>query len=159
MSNALRNRYKADLREFAVPLFEQFKPQRAPRPGALRRTGARRKVKTVLAPGSRLRPRGPRPAQRGRRPGLQARERQRHTPTGFKDAWKTLYDVGSERSGVPEEFGGAGARARSRSSLEEILSGRERGVQHVPGPRVRRGRGDRAVRARSPEERGFTANA
>ena len=88
------------------------------------------------------------PAQRDRRSrGLPLEDGQVITPTGFKDAWKKLYEAGLEdRSRVETEHGGAGRAAHAADRRRGVALRLEHGVQHVPGAHVRRGRGDRRVR-------------
>jgi alkylation response protein AidB-like acyl-CoA dehydrogenase len=45
------------------------------------------------------------------------------TPTGFKAAWKSLYEAGWKGIGAPPEAGGAGAPHSLQVLIEELLSG------------------------------------
>src|ERR1700689_2780407 len=45
------------------------------------------------------------------------------TRTGFKEAWKQLYEAGWPSIGAPDEFGGAGAPRAVMVVLEELRSG------------------------------------
>ena len=80
------------------------------------------------------------------------------TPTGFKEAWKSLYEAGWKQIAVD-----AGVRRRRRAAL---AAGARRGddqrrqhrVRDVPGARVRRGRGHRVVR-HATSRRSSTARA
>ena len=55
------------------------------------------------------------------------------TPTGFKDAWKKLYEAGWPSIGAPDEFGGAGAPRTVMVLLEELRSGANVAFNMYPG--------------------------
>ena len=145
------NRYKADLRELRFLLFEQFKLGellgKAPfeawgeeecRP---RSTECYRWVREVTGPLNAIgdvRAASSRTA-RSRAAGLQG---------GVEEAVRGRLEVVAVEPGVRRR------RARpTRCSVlvEEMISRREHRVQHVPRPRVRRGRGHRVVRHRRAE--------
>jgi alkylation response protein AidB-like acyl-CoA dehydrogenase len=117
------NRYKADLREFQFLLFEQFKVGELlghpPFEGwgeeevrsAL--TECYRFVREVTGPLNVV----------GDVEGCKLKDGQVVTPTGFKDAWRKLYEGGWRSLGVPPEHGGAGAPVSIQVLVEEMLSG------------------------------------
>ena len=152
------NRYHADLREFQFLLFEQFKLERAPRPGPLRGLG-RRRDQDARSPRLPLGARGDRPAQRDRRRrGLHARRRQGHHADGLQggveEALRRGLEVDRRRRRVRRRRRAArGAAPRRGAPL-----GREHGVQHVRRARpTARPRSSR--RSARPSRRSSTASA
>lgn len=117
------NRYKADLREFQFLLFEQFKigdllgkaPFQAWGPEEVKSSLAEcyRFAREVLGPLNVV----------GDIEGCKLEGGQVVTPTGFKDAWKKLYESGWKSIGVAEEYGGAAAPRTVQMFVEELLSG------------------------------------
>ncbi len=117
------NRYKADLREFAFLLFEQFKIQdllgKAPFEAwgedevRSSLTECYRWVREVVGPLNA-------PADHE---GCHVEDGRVVTPQGFKDAWKKLYDAGWKSIGVDPAHGGAGAPRTIQILVEEMLSG------------------------------------
>ena len=147
------NRYKADLREFQFLLFEQFKLGELLGKAPFEAWGED-EVTTLARRVLPLRARGARPAQRRRRQrGLPARGRPRHHADRLQGrVEEALRGRLEDRSAVA-----AGARRRRRAARAagprrgDALR-REHRVQHVPGPRLRRGRGHRRSSAR-PEQK------
>ncbi len=117
------NRYKADLRELNFLLFEQFHldellgkaPFDAWGPdecrGAL--TECYRWVREVAGPLNAP----------GDHQGCRLEGGRVLTPTGFKEAWKSLYEAGWKQLGVDPEWGGGGAPTALQVLVEEMLSG------------------------------------
>jgi alkylation response protein AidB-like acyl-CoA dehydrogenase len=127
------NRYKADLREFHFLLFEQFKlgellgkaPYEAWGEEEIRSSLAEcyRFAREVLGPLNVV----------GDIQGCKLENGHVITPTGFKDAWKKLYEAGWKSIGVPPELGGAGAPRTLQVLVEEMLSGANAAFNMYPG--------------------------
>ena len=127
------NRYKADLREFQFLLFEQFKlgdllgkaPYEAWGEEEVRSSLAEcyRFAREVLGPLNVV----------GDIQGCKLENGHVITPTGFKDAWKKLYEAGWKSIGVPPELGGAGAPRTLQVLVEEMLSGANAAFNMYPG--------------------------
>jgi alkylation response protein AidB-like acyl-CoA dehydrogenase len=127
------NRYKADLREFQFLLFEQFKlgellgkaPYEAWGEEEVRSSLAEcyRFAREVLGPLNVV----------GDIEGCRLENGHVVTPTGFKDAWKKLYEAGWKSLAVPPELGGAGAPRTLQVLIEEILSGANAAFNMYPG--------------------------
>jgi alkylation response protein AidB-like acyl-CoA dehydrogenase len=117
------NRYKADLREMFFLLFEQFKlgellgkaPFDAWSEEEVRQsiTECYRWVREVSGPLNAI----------GDHEGCRLEDGQVYTPTGFKEAWKKLYEAGWKSIAVAPEHGGAGAPRSVQLMIEELLSG------------------------------------
>jgi alkylation response protein AidB-like acyl-CoA dehydrogenase len=117
------NRYKADLREWHFLLFEQFGIEdilgKAPFDGwgadEVRTSLAEcyKWVKDVTGPINAI----------GDAEGCKLTDGQVTTPTGFKDAYKKLYEAGWKSIGVDPEFGGAGSPKSLQILIEELLFG------------------------------------
>ena len=127
------NRYKADLREFAFLLFEQFQLGellgKAPYDG-----WGEEEVRTSLSECYRFAREvlGPLNVV-GDIEGCKLENGNVITPTGFKDAWKKLYEAGWKAISVPPELGGAGAPRSVQVLIEEILSGANTAFNMYPG--------------------------
>jgi alkylation response protein AidB-like acyl-CoA dehydrogenase len=127
------NRYKADLREFTFLLFEQFKLGellgKEPYEG-----WGEEEVRTSLAECYRFAREvlGPLNVV-GDIEGCKLKDGQVITPTGFKDAWKKLYEAGWKAISVPAELGGAGAPRTVQLLIEEMLSGSNTAFNMYPG--------------------------
>ena len=127
------NRYKADLREFSFLLFEQFKlgellgkaPYEAWGEEEVRSALGEcyRFAREVLGPLNVV----------GDIQGCKLENGSVITPTGFKDAWKKLYEAGWKSIGVPAEHGGAGAPRTVQVLVEEMLSGANAAFNMYPG--------------------------
>ena len=117
------NRYKADLREFFFLLFEQFSlgeilgkpPFEGWGEDEVRQSLSEcyRWVREVSGPLN-----APADAE-----GCRLENGEVRTPTGFKDAWKKLYEAGWKSIAVAPEYGGAGAPRSTQIIIEELLSG------------------------------------
>lgn len=127
------NRYKADLREFTFLLFEQFKLGellgKAPYEG-----WGEEEVRTSISECYRFSREvlGPLNVV-GDIEGCKLKDGQVVTPTGFKDAWKKLYEAGWKAISVPPELGGAGAPHAVQVVVEELLSGSNTAFNMYPG--------------------------
>jgi alkylation response protein AidB-like acyl-CoA dehydrogenase len=127
------NRYKADLREFTFLLFEQFKLGellgKEPYEG-----WGEEEVRTSLSECYRFAREvlGPLNVV-GDIEGCKLQDGRVITPTGFKDAWKKLYEAGWKAIAVPPELGGAGAPRSVQVLVEEILSGSNAAFNMYPG--------------------------
>lgn len=127
------NRYKADLREFSFLLFEQFKL--GDLLGAAPFDGwGEEEVRTSLSECYRFAREvlGPLNVV-GDIEGCKLEGGKVITPTGFKDAWKKLYEAGWKAIAVPPELGGAGAPRSVQVLVEEILSGSNTAFNMYPG--------------------------
>jgi len=117
------NRYKADLREIEFLLFEQLKLSevlgKAPYESWDEETAKTvieemyKFATTVTGPYN-----GP-----GDVEGCKLVEGRVKTPTGFKDAWKKLYEAGWKSLSIPAEYGGQGAPRTLQAIGEEMMSG------------------------------------
>jgi alkylation response protein AidB-like acyl-CoA dehydrogenase len=127
------NRYKADLREFNFLLFEQFKLGellgKEPYEG-----WGEEEVRTSLAECYRFAREvlGPLNVV-GDIEGCKLVDGKVITPTGFKEAWKKLYEAGWKAIAVPPEHGGAGAPRSVQVLIEEMLSGANTAFNMYPG--------------------------
>jgi alkylation response protein AidB-like acyl-CoA dehydrogenase len=117
------NRYKADLREFNFLLFEQFGLASLLGQGRFAAWGED-EVRSALAECYRFTREvlGPLNVV-GDTQGCRIVDGGVVTPSGFKDAWKRLYESGWRAIGVPQEYGGAGAPRSVQVLVEELLSG------------------------------------
>jgi alkylation response protein AidB-like acyl-CoA dehydrogenase len=99
------NRYKADLREFAFLLFEQFKIDDLLGKPPFASWG-QSEVKSTLSECYRWAREvtGPLNAV-GDREGCRLEGGQVVTPRGFKEAWSKLYEAGWKSIAVDEEYG------------------------------------------------------
>jgi alkylation response protein AidB-like acyl-CoA dehydrogenase len=132
-SPAAPNRYKADLREHRFLLFEQFHVQelfgREPFEGWGRPEAemvldeAYKFCCDVLGPlnGS------------GDREGCRLEAGSVKTPTGFREAWKKLYEAGWKAIGAPAEYDGQRAPAILQLCVEEFLCGANPAFNMYPG--------------------------
>jgi hypothetical protein len=127
------NRYKADLREFAFLLFEQFKLGELLGKAPFENWGED-EVRASLAECYKF-------AQGVLGPlnvvgdieGCKLKDGKVITPTGFQDAWKKLYEAGWKAIGVSPELGGAGAPRSVQVLIEEMLSGSNTAFNMYPG--------------------------
>jgi alkylation response protein AidB-like acyl-CoA dehydrogenase len=127
------NRYKADLREWLFLLFEQFKLGellgKQPYDG-----WGEEEVRTSLAECYRFAREVTGPLNVvGDIEGCKLKDGGVVTPTGFKDAWKKLYEAGWKAIAVPPEYGGAGAPRTVQVLIEELLSGSNTAFNMYPG--------------------------
>ena len=117
------NRYKADLRELNFLLFEQFRigdllgkaPFDAWGPEECKTTLTEcyRWVREVIGPLNAV----------ADAEGCKVEGGRVITPTGFKAAWKSLYEAGWKAIAVDPEHGGAGAPHSLQVMVEEMISG------------------------------------
>jgi alkylation response protein AidB-like acyl-CoA dehydrogenase len=127
------NRYKADLREFNFLLFEQFKLDellgKAPFDG-----WGEEEVRTSLGECYRFAREvlGPLNVV-GDIEGCKLQNGAVITPTGFKDAWKKLFEAGWKAIALPADLGGAGAPRSVQVLVEELLSGANAAFNMYPG--------------------------
>lgn len=127
------NRYKADLREYNFLLFEQFKLGellgKEPYEG-----WGEQEVRTSLSECYRFAREvlGPLNVV-GDIEGCKLVDGKVVTPTGFKEAWKKLYEAGWKAIGVSPEHGGAGSPRSVQVLIEEMLSGANTAFNMYPG--------------------------
>jgi alkylation response protein AidB-like acyl-CoA dehydrogenase len=127
------NTYKTDLREIFFTLFEQFgfgqvsgqAPYEAWGPDEAKAvlTETYRFAREVLGPLNSV----------GDREGCRVENGSVFTPTGFKDAWKKLYEQGFKTVAVDPEHGGQGAPMMLQVTVEELLSGANTAFNMYPG--------------------------
>ena len=117
------NRYKADLRDFRFVLFEQFKLQDLLGKAPYANWG-QEEVSAVLEElyAWTRETLGPLNAV-GDKVGCTLENGKVKTPPGFKEAWKSLYDVGWRRLSVPERFGGQDGPFTLHALAEELMCG------------------------------------
>ncbi len=117
------NRYKADLREMMFLLFEQFEVQNLVGKAPFEAWGED-EIRTVLTECYRWVKEVPGPLNvTGDLEGCRIENGRVLTPTGFKEAWKKLYEAGWKSIGVKPEHGGGGAPQSVRVLMEELQSG------------------------------------
>jgi alkylation response protein AidB-like acyl-CoA dehydrogenase len=127
------NRYKADLRDFQFLLFEQFKLEEllkqeryadwGPEQVKMVLDESHRFVKDVLGPLHSV----------GDREGCRVEGGRVITPTGFKAAWKALYEAGWKGIGSEPDEGGQGAPLPLQTCVEEMLAGANTAFSMYPG--------------------------
>jgi len=127
------NRYKADLREIYFLLFEQFKITELLGKGPFEAWGEE-EVRTSINEGYRWvrEVTGPLNVV-GDIEGCKLENGRVVTPTGFKDAWKRLYEAGWKSMSVSPEFGGAGSPFSVQIVVEEFMSGANTAFNMYPG--------------------------
>ena len=132
MSQA-QNRYKADLREVEFLLFEQFKMADILSKPPYNNWGVD-EVKMVLEATYEFATSvlGPLNAV-GDREKCKLVDGKVITPTGFKNAWKKLFEAGWRTLSGPEEFGGQGAPRTLQAVAEESFSGANVAFMMYPG--------------------------
>jgi alkylation response protein AidB-like acyl-CoA dehydrogenase len=132
MSQA-QNRYKADLREVEFLLFEQFKMGDILSKAPYANWGVD-EVKMVLEATYEFATSvlGPLNAV-GDREKCKLVDGKVITPTGFKNAWKKLFEAGWRTLSGPEEFGGQGAPRTLQAVAEEFFSGANVAFMMYPG--------------------------
>ena len=141
------NRYKADLREMTFLLFEQFKMHELLGKGPFEAWGED-EVRSTLTECYRWvrEVTGPLFAT-GDAEGCRVEDGQVKTPTGFKAAWKSLYEAGWKATSVEPEYGGAGAPIMLQILIEEMISGSNPAFNMYPGLAYGRGRSHRRASA------------
>ena len=127
------NRYKADLRELYFLLFEQFEIGELLGKAPFQNWGEA-EVRSSLAECYRFvrEVTGPLNAT-GDHEGCRVEGGRVITPSGFKDAWKKLYEGGWKSIGIEEELGGAGSPHTVQILVEEMLSGSNAAFNMYPG--------------------------
>ena len=132
MSQA-QNRYKTDLRELSFLLFEQFgmRDILGKEPYA---AWGEDEVRMVLDQVYEFATKelGPLNAV-GDREGCKIVDGRVITPTGFKGAWKKLYEAGWRQLSGSEEYGGQGAPRTLQVIVEEMFSGANCAFMMYPG--------------------------
>ncbi|MBK8940736.1 MAG: acyl-CoA dehydrogenase [Polyangiaceae bacterium] len=123
MSSTPQNRYKADLRELKFLLFEQFPLQTLLGAPPFEAWGkdectmvleeAYKFVCEVTGPLNAI----------GDREGCRLEDGKVITPTGFKEAWKRLYEGGWKALASDAEYDGQGAPSTLTLAVEELLCG------------------------------------
>ncbi|CAN5355889.1 acyl-CoA dehydrogenase C-terminal domain-containing protein [soil metagenome] len=127
------NKYKADLREYAFLLFEQFRIGEVLSKPPFEAWGED-EVRTSLAECYRWAREVSGPLNAiGDAEGCKLEGGRVKTPAGFKEAWKSLYAAGWKSIGVPAEWGGAEAPKSLQVLIEEILSGANAAFNMYPG--------------------------
>jgi alkylation response protein AidB-like acyl-CoA dehydrogenase len=127
------NRYKADMRDFQFLLFEQFKLEELLAQELYKDWDADqckmvldesyRFVKEFLGPLNSV----------GDREGCKVENGRVKTPSGFKAAWKALYEAGWKGIGSPPDEGGQGAPLPLQTVVEELLAGANTAFSMYPG--------------------------
>ena len=127
------NRYKADLRELRFLLFEQFPIEALLGKPPFAAWGRDECVSTLTECYRWVRETiGPLNAV-GDAEGCRLEGGKVVTPTGFKQAWRSLYDAGWKQIAVDEEWGGAGAPHALQVLVEEMISGANTAFGMYPG--------------------------
>jgi hypothetical protein len=133
MSNTLRNRYRADLREMQFQLFEQAKLGELLGKAPFENWGPE-EVRMVLEQARQFAYDVAGPLNsRGDAQGCQVVDGRVKTPEGFKDAWAKLWEVGLKTVAVPEALGGQSGPHTLQTMIEEILSGANTAFNMYPG--------------------------
>jgi alkylation response protein AidB-like acyl-CoA dehydrogenase len=132
VSNA-QNRYKADLREIQFVLFEQLKVDGVLGKGPFSAWGAD-EVNQTIQQTYRFATEvtGPLNASADRE-GCRIVDGRVITPTGFKDAWKQLYELGIRSIGADAEWGGMNAPKALAAVVEELCCGANTAFNMYPG--------------------------
>ena len=150
MSQALQNRYKADLREIQFLLLEQFGLPDLLGKEPFAEWGVD-EVKMVIDECYRFSTEvlGPLNAH-GDRVGCRIEDGQVKTPEGFDRAWKLLYEQGWRVLSSPEEWGGQGAPTTLQGVAEELMSGANPAFCMYPG--LTHGAADVIAHSGTPEQ-------
>ena len=127
------NRYKADLREMFFVLFEQFGFEAVAGKQPFQGWG-RDEARAVLEETYRFAKRvlGPLNST-GDREGCRLENGRVITPSGFRDAWRQLYETGFKSVAARPEHGGQGAPRMLQVLIEEMLSGANTAFNMYPG--------------------------
>ncbi|MDQ3265034.1 MAG: acyl-CoA dehydrogenase [Myxococcota bacterium] len=127
------NRYKADLREMVFVLTEQFKLGEVVGKPPFEAWGVD-EAKAILNETYRFAREvlGPLNGS-GDHEGCKLLDGKVSTPSGFKEAWKQLYESGFKSLSVKPEHGGQGAPQTLQILVEEILSGANVAFNMYPG--------------------------
>ena len=143
---AQQNYYKANLRDLAFLVFEQFHLDELLGKAPFANWG-KDEVLTVFEEAYSWVQKylGPINAS-GDEKGCTLDNGQVHVPPGFKEAWKALYDAGWRTLAIEEKHGGQAGPFSLAMLVEELMCGLVHVVQHVPGAHAGRGRRDPLVR-------------
>ena len=127
------NRYKANLREWNFVLFEQLRLHDLLGKGPYEAWGED-EIKTSLAECYKwvMDVFGPLNAS-GDAEGCKIVDGRVKTPTGFKEAWKKLYEAGWQTIGTKEAYGGSNAPRTLLVLVQELLSGSNTAFTMYPG--------------------------
>jgi alkylation response protein AidB-like acyl-CoA dehydrogenase len=127
------NRYKADLREIQFVLFEQLKLQDLLGKPPFENWGLD-DVKMVLPEVYRFATEVSGPLnQIGDQEGCKLIDGNVKTPSGFREAWKRLYEAGWATLSAEAEYGGQGAPSTLGSVATELISGSNTSFQMYGG--------------------------
>ncbi|HZI11097.1 MAG TPA: acyl-CoA dehydrogenase [Myxococcus sp.] len=127
------NTYKTDLREIFFTLFEQFGLGQVAGQAPYEAWGSD-EAKAVLTETYRFAREVLGPLNSvGDREGCRVENGAVYTPTGFKDAWKKLYEQGFKTVGIAPEHGGQGGPMMLQVTVEEMLSGANTAFNMYPG--------------------------
>ncbi len=128
-----QNRYKADLRELEFVLFEQFGLADLLGKAPFENWGEE-EVKMTLAEVYRFATEVTGPLNSvGDVEGCRLDNGQVRTPTGFKEAWRKMYDTGFKSLVVPEDFGGQNAPRALAALTTELTTGSNTAFEMYPG--------------------------
>jgi alkylation response protein AidB-like acyl-CoA dehydrogenase len=127
------NRYKADLRDIKFLLFEQFNMQELLGKAPYANWG-QEEVETVVEEIYNWVQKNIGPYNStGDAEGCRIENGNVKTPTGFKEAWKSLYDAGWRSLSVDEKFGGQNGPYTLSSLAEELMCGANTSFNMYPG--------------------------
>jgi alkylation response protein AidB-like acyl-CoA dehydrogenase len=128
-----QNRYRCDLRDYRFLLFEQFRLQEILGKGPMKDWGEEEVTMVldevykwscdVLGPLN----------ESADREGCHFESGRVTTPSGFKEAWKSLYEAGWRGLGVAEEHGGQGGPWTLAACAGELMSGANTAFNMYPG--------------------------
>jgi len=132
MSNTLRNRYRADLRELEFQLFEQAKVEEYLGKDRFEAWG-RDEIRMVLEQARDFAYEVVGPLNQVGDGGCSVVDGRVRTPAGFKEAFDKTYELGFRALGAPAEFGGQGSPRVLTCLVEEMLSGSNSSFQTYSG--------------------------
>ena len=133
MTEAAINNYKVDLRAIQFTLYEHLKVQELfalPEFSHLTREDCDQVIAQCIRFATEVT--GPLNTV-GDRAGCRLEGKTCVTPPGFRQAWKTLWELGFPTFAMPQDAGGFGAPAAIHAVLEEIQSGANTAFQMYPG--------------------------
>ncbi len=154
MSNVLRNRYQADLREIEFQLFEQAKLEEIFGGDGPFSAWDKESVQMVLQQAKQFAydVTGPLNAF-GDQQGCRVEDGRVKTPAGFQDAWNKMYELGLKSLAVPESLGGQSGPHALQVAVEEMLSGSNTAFNMYPG--LAMGASDMLAAFGTPEQKGL----
>jgi hypothetical protein len=133
MAEAGTNTYKIDLRAIQFTLFEHLKVQDLFAHEAYAHL-SREACDQILEQCVRFATQVTGPLNGpGDRAGCKLEGGTVSTPSGFKDAWKKLWELGLPVFSMPEDAGGTGGPHAVHAVIEEMLSGANTAFQMYPG--------------------------